>query len=199
MKKIISIITVCAACFLTLTACSREPKEFEGLKFVKWGAGNRAEYYKLDDLENASVAVVVGTFVEDAEQKVQYQYNAAFSKEIVSWVNSYNTIEVSRVLKGDVEVGDNLKLTQLYAVVDGQLITMSDLTPMVKGDTWIFFLDCEEGSDIYWVTGDSDGRYPVSSNTNKTLAITQYSNLGVYKKQNFKSGIYSEILEKYDI
>ena len=201
MKKIISVITACIICALTFTACNTTPPEaaddFSGVKFVRWGEGNRAVYDRLDDLERASTVVVVGTFLEDAVQKEEYQYNDFFGKDILTNIRSDNTIEVSKVLKGDVEVGDKLTVIQSYGVVDGQLVSISDLTPMVKGDTWLFFLKKSSRSDVFWCEGDSDGRYPVPNSKNRTLAISEYSELGVYDEQNFKSGIYSEILNKY--
>ena len=199
MKKIISIITACIICILTLTACNTTANDFSDLEVVRWGEGDRDIYSSLDMLEKYSNIIVVGTFIEDAVQEEEYRYNDYFKKDLLSWISSYNTIEVSKVIKGDVEVGDKITIIQGYGVVDDRLITLSDLTPMIKGDTWFFCLSCEEGSDIYWVTGDSDGRYPVPNSKNRTLAISEYSDLGVYDEQNFKSDIYSEILEKYDI
>ena len=203
MKKIISVIITCIICILTLTACNSESgggyDDFSGLELVRLGMGDRAVYDRLDNLERASTVVVVGTFVEDAVQKADYQYNSYFNKDILVNVRSDNTIEVSKVLKGDVAVGDRLTVIQGYAVVDDRLVSESDLTPMVKGDTWIFFLKKSSKSDVFWCTGDSDGRYPVPGSKNRTLAISEYSDLGVYDEQNFKSEIYSEILEKYDI
>ena len=203
MKKIISVITACIICALTFTACNTTPPEtvddFSGVEFVRWGIVDRWVYDSLAELEKASTVVVVGTFLEDAVQTEQYHYSDFFGKEILSGIRSDNTIEVGKVLKGDVEIGDKLTVVQGYGVVDGRLISLSDLTPMVKGDTWLFFLKKSSSSDIFWCTGDSDGRYPVPNSKNRTLAISDYSELGVYDEQNFKSGIYSEILEKYDI
>ena len=202
MKKLISVITACIICALTFTACNTPPEavdDFSGVEFVRWGIVDRWVYDSLAELEKASTVVVVGTFLEDAVQNEQYHYSDFFGKDILSGIRSDNTIEVGKVLKGDVEVGDKLTVVQSYGVVDGRLISLSDLTPMVKGDTWLFFLEKSRSSDIFWCVGDSDGRYPVPNSKNRTLAISDYSELGVYDEQNFKSGIYSEILEKYDI
>ncbi len=52
---------------------------------------------------------------------------------------------------------------------------------------------------LYWCTGDSDGRYPVSTVQNQSLKISEYSKLGVYNKEDFNDDIYNELVEKYDI
>ncbi len=199
MKKITAIICTFALC-ASLTACSQTiPKDFSGIELEKWGIVCRAEYEDLDDLEKASDLVVVGTFAEDSVQDLDYRYNGFFGEKIIVGFNSTNSIEVSRVIKGDVKVGDMVKVSQGYAVNDGQLLTRSDLTPMVKGDTWVFFLSTADDCGLYWCTGDSDGRYPVSTVQNQSLEISEYSKLGVYNKEDFNDDIYNELVEKYDI
>lgn len=200
MKKIISIISALALC-VTLTACNKTetPNDFSSIEVVKWGEGDRPVYYQLDDLEKASELVVVGTLLDDAEQVVDTAYSEFFEKDIIKWVSSYGTVEVTKVIKGDVSVGDTIKVGQLYGLVDNRLITMSALTPLVKGDTWLFFLSTSGDCGYYWCTGDSDGRYPVSTVQNQALAVSEYSQLGVYNREDFKDEIYSEIVEKYGI
>lgn len=202
MKKIISIISALVLC-TALTACntteSSTANDFSGIKVVRWGGGDREVYYTLDQLERRCDVAVVGTFIEESVQDLDYRYDDFFGKEVIGLVSSDNKIEVTQVLKGDVEAGDCLKIRQGYAVDNGELISMSALTPMIKGDTWIFFLSRAKDSDVYWCTGDSDGRYPVSTVQNQTLAVSEYSELGVYKREDFKDGIYSEIVEKYGI
>ncbi len=183
-----------------MTACNRTiPKDFSGIELVEWGEVDRVEYGDLDNLEEASDLVVVGTFVEDPIQNLDYHYNPFFGKEIIGNVSSTSSIEISRVIKGDVKVGDMVKVSQGYAVNDGQLITLSCLTPMVKGDTWVFFLSTANDCGYYWCTGDSDGRYPVSTVQNQSLEISEYSGLGVYNREDFKDEIYNELVEKYGI
>lgn len=202
IKTIVSAICACALC-VSLTACSQTPKEipkdFSGIELLKWGETDRRVYDDLETLEESSDLVVVGTFIEDSVQDLDYHYSEFFGKDILANVESINTIKVSRVIKGDVKEGDTVKIGQGYAVEDGQLITFSDLTPMVNGDTWVFFLSTANDCGYYWCTGDSDGRYPVSAVQNQSLAVSEYSALGVYDRQNFKDDIYSELVEKYGV
>lgn len=211
MKKIISIIAICAACVM-LTACNRvseninDPEitekttEFDNLKLIRPGMSDRIVFHNLDSLEDFSEIAVVGRFTGDAEQNITYEYSAYFEKDIVTDVVSYNNIEVTRVLFGDVNVGDNLKIGQYYGVTDGQLISFDELTPMQNGDEWVFFLRYEpEIEDSYWCCGDSDGRYPVKSADNAPMPLSDSPDLGVYNEENFNRDIYNEIVDKYDI
>lgn len=201
MKKIISIITLCAVC-LTMTACGNTVKDedaFSELELVKTEA-DRSVPYNLKELENCSDIAVVGEFTEDTEQELTFEYSEFFGKEILTIPRSYNTIKVTKVLMGDVNVGDDLRIGQFYGISDGELVTISDLTPMQKGDEWVFFL-YREKDGTYWYSADSDSRFPTkqsaSNNSSMKLAAAPY--LGVYDKADFNEDIYSEIVEKYDV
>lgn len=204
MKKFILIIVVCSFCTI-LTACSKVKEGSSGnlfaeLEFVRVGETDRVGFNDLKSLEESVDLAVVGEFVADAEQDIFYDYDGYLGKNIVTNVVSYNTIEVTRVLKGDVNVGDNLKIGQYYGIVDGDLITFSDLTPMQKGDEWVFFLRKQRDADIYWCYGDSDARYPTKKSVNnEPMPFSDSPDLGVYDNENFNRDIYNEILEKYDI
>lgn len=211
MKKFISMITVFAAC-LVMSACSTTNENsdvsdtaessisFESLELVKTGISDRAFFNDLGDLEEFSEMAVVGKFVDDAVQEISYDYEPYFEKDIVTDVVSYNTIEVSAVLFGDVNVGDKLKIGQSYGVVDDRLISFDRLTPMQKGDEWIFFLisaPSPEGS--YRCSSDTFGRYPVSSAENAPMPLSDSPDLGVFDEKDFHRDIYNEIVEKYNI
>lgn len=200
MKKLISAIAVFFAC-LTLSACARNTDDcvFTNLELVNPGLSDRYLMDNLEMLEDWSNIAVVGKFVGDTVQDIEYQYDAYFEKDIVTGVMSENTIEVSRVLMGDINVGDELRIVQRYAVVDGQLITFSDLTPMQKGDEWVFFLRKVLNTDKYICSADYQSRFPVSGAENALMPLSDSSELGVYEKSHFDKAIYDEIVEKYGI
>lgn len=116
MKKLISIIVTFAICSIftacdTVTDFSEEmesPFEFEELKLVRTGIYDRVVFDDLNMLEDYVDIAVVGEFIADTEQEITYGYSDHFKKEIVTDIVSYNTIEVKKVLMGDVNVGDNL-------------------------------------------------------------------------------------------
>ncbi|MBD5103544.1 MAG: hypothetical protein HDT47_01620 [Ruminococcaceae bacterium] len=194
------IVFLILSILILFTSCgtAENTEEFSDLRLVKWGEGNRLEFFDLESLERCSEIVVVGTFIDDATQNVKYKYDDFFGKEILFTVKSLNTIEVTKAFKGDVDVGDTLQVAQEYAIVEDRLVTDSSLTPMMKGDTWLFFLN-KGNRDFCFCTSDSDGRYPVKDFTYTRIALTENEDLGVYDKEDFKEEIYNEILEKYDL
>ncbi len=203
MKKLISVFAAIAAC-ITLTACNGTPETsnaFSDLELVRTGMSDRIVIEYLQTLEEYNDIAVVGEFIGNSESDITYTYSEHFGKDIITDVRSYNTIKVTNVLRGDVSVGDELTIGQSYGVADGKLITFSDLTPMVKGDEWIFFLNKEPDADIYWCCGDSDARYPTKNSAahNGRLAFADSCQLGVYDEEDFNRDIYNEIVEKYDV
>lgn len=192
ISLVISILTMFPSC------APSEPEEaFTGLSFLSGGEADRFPFYDLETLERCSEIAVVGTFTEDSTQKLSYEYEEVFDKEILTFVQSFNYIEVKQVLKGNVSEGDRLKICQPYAVVDDQFISESALTPMMKGDTWIFFLGPSDNGEHYFCTSDSDGRYPLKGSNYTRITFTDNEDLGVYDKSDFNEEIYNEILEKY--
>lgn len=212
MKKIITIIAAFVTC-AALTACGSTPKNsdgssvsqkadmFSGLKLKQVGITDRIVFYTLDELEEFSHIAVVGKFIGDADQEVKYEYEPTFEKEIITDITSTNTIEVTKVLMGDVNVGDKLSIDQRYGVVDGELITFSKLTPMQKGDEWVFFLRKRSKSDHYICSADYDSRFPTknSASNNDIMPLAEGAELGVYNEADFNNYIYEEIVEKYDV
>ena len=199
MKKIISMIIVFAVC-VTLTACSESTlsDKYEGLDLVRWQS-DRPVYEDLAHLEEDSHLIVIGEFIEDDVQDADYQYDADFRKDLLINIKSTNTIRISKVFKGDVEEGDCVDIHQRYGITDGRLVSFSDLTPMQKGDEWLFFLRNSTDNNGYWCACDTYGRYPVPNVENEPMPLSDSPDLGVYSEQNFQKDIYNEILEKYDI
>lgn len=214
MKKFISVIAIIAAC-TALTACGKTPNnsdasyapensyeyDFSEMKLRRAGITDRVVFTTLDDLEDFSHIAVVGKFIGNAEQEVEYEYAPNIEKDIITGVTSTNTIEVTKVLMGDVKVGDKLSIDQRYAVVDGELITFSDLTPMQKGDEWVFFLRKRTNSDHYICSADSDSRFPTktSASNNRAMILAESAELGVYNEEDFNREIYNEVVLKYDV
>lgn len=200
MKKFYSIVSLLLAA-TTLTACNNvSPKdEFAGLKFVSVPT-DRIVYDSLEEVEEQSDLIVVGKFTDKAAQKTDYKHMPQDDKDVVWNVTSTNSVKISRVLKGDKEVGDEIKVSVYYGVVDDQLITFSSLTPMQKGDEWVFFLKKQDDADMYWHVGDSCGRFPTkNSSGNSAVSFSENSDLGVYDEDEFKSDIYNELVKKYDV
>lgn len=202
MKKIIIVFLAVILFALTLTSCSGEAavgdaEEFSGFELVEWGESNRLSYFSLETLEKNSDLILVGKFDGDASQDEVYQYDDNFQKDLLTFVKSKNDVEVLKVYGGDINVGDRVTVTQYYGTYGNELVTDSKLTPMLKGDTWLFFLR-QKDDGTYSCVGDNDGRYPLKNTEYRKIALTENEDLGVYKKEDFREDIYEEILEKYD-
>lgn len=203
MKKIIKSILTGAVLLSLLTACNiantEQSVDYSKLEFVQLEQ-NRIVFDSLSELEEASDIIVVGEIIDDPVTESETVYNEYFEKDFFSNITSYSTIEVKQVLSGDVKVGDKIKIAQYCGVLENQFITFSEMTPMLKGDTWIFFLmPSYDTNDIYWCTGDSDGRYPLKNTTYISTGLTANKDLGVYRRDDFKDNIYNDLIEKYDL
>ncbi len=157
MRKRLGILIF--AVILSMVACSRQEEELEVVQVQ----GDRVVYHTLEELAAASDLIVIGEYGQETEQELVYEFSSEFQKDVLVDTVSTNQINVLKVLKGDVKEGDSLEISQRYGVLEAenQLVTFSDMTPMSKGDRWIFFLTYGEISNTYWCTGDSDGRYPL--------------------------------------
>lgn len=147
MKKIISIIAALTLC-LALTACSgadNQKHRFEGLTF----AGAAGDYIiinidSIDDVEQMSDLVVVGEFIDDASVCYgEYRYNSYFEKDVLVDIVSSCPMKITRVLSdnaGDAKVGDVLNVLQREGIWEDRFFSLCPLTPMQKGDEWVFCL-----------------------------------------------------------
>ncbi|MCL2071140.1 MAG: hypothetical protein FWH07_02780, partial [Oscillospiraceae bacterium] len=111
--------------------------------------------------------VVIGEFTEEAKERFNYEYNEYFEKEVKIGAVSYNQFLISDVLKnndnGDIKIGNTITIGQNYAFDEetGAYMSFSNLTPMHKGDRWIYFLSHNKDTDTYYSVSGPCGRYPV--------------------------------------
>lgn len=203
MKKLISIIAAGIVC-LMLTACNSENNssngdKFAGLELISVEA-DRITFSDLDALEKACDIAVVGYFTDEPKQEVSYVQFADGGKGVNN-IMATCPIKITEVLKGSVEAGDSVNVLQNSGVVNDQLLVFDELTPIQKGDEWMFFLSRSEEHDGYWICGCADGRYPTKNSTarNSKMSLSDSWQLGVVDRANFNEKIYNEIVEKYDV
>jgi len=151
---------------------------------ANWGA---------DVLEDFSAdLVVIGEFVEEAKTELSYSYSEFYGKDIVVDGNAKGLFLVTEVLKGDIKPGEVITIIQRYAFdrERGALISFSELTPIHKGDRWIYFLIQNANGD-YYSAGDSDGRYPIPNETiEKAMDMFPQETLSIFKNSyNEKIGM----------
>lgn len=187
-----------------LASCNTSDKiqtvDYSKLEFVQQEQ-NRIVFHDLPEIEKASEMVIIAEVINDPVSEPEMRYDEFFRKETFFDIYSYSTIKVKQVLSGDVNVGDEIKIAQNCGVYEDQFITFSEMTPMLKGDTWIFFLHqmYEDTDGLYSCVGDSDGRYPLNNISYQSTGFTEYNDLGVYRRDSFKDDIYNALIEKYDL
>ncbi|MBR4587636.1 MAG: hypothetical protein IKO30_04880 [Lachnospiraceae bacterium] len=169
----------------TGVSLGKEYYSFDTVNYVKHEV-DRIVYDTAKELAEASDLIVIGTFIEDVK------------KELISDVVSHNTIRVDKVIKGNA--ADTLKICQRYAYIEetNSIVTYSELKPMIKGDSWLFFLKYDETNDCYWVTGDSDGRYPVPPADGTTVTDEMYGVISENALSKNKA-LYPKVLEYLDL
>ncbi|MDE7281932.1 MAG: hypothetical protein K2N36_09375, partial [Ruminiclostridium sp.] len=129
------------------------------IDFVKW-------YTSYRDLLNDSDLAVVGEFVDDPWQDVDPNVSADpdNNDDIFLDCSSYNTFRIDCILTPNgstaAESGSEIVISQPYAVRGDTFSSHSKLTPMLKGDRWVYFLVYNEGENTYYPLNDYMGRYP---------------------------------------
>lgn len=103
------------------------------------------------------------------------------------------------MLKGDVNVGDEITVFQNCGINDNQLVTFSEMKPMEKGDQWIFFMFYDSEKEGYWCIGDYTSRFPVPQSQTATLSRSADAASGnqlaanVEKMTNNDFGVYADV------
>lgn len=178
--------------------------DFSELTVERLGLGlfDREVFDLYDTLERRSDLVVCGTFTDDAHQT----FDPTYSRDFVDYsrnTQSYNKFRIDKIIKGNntVNEGDEIIISQSYAVYTDTLYTYSGLTPMLKGDKWFYFLIKNENTDTYRATGDTDGRYHGSglfpSYLEQTIFPLADNNLGVYNQEDYKQNIHQIVVERH--
>ncbi|MBR4306090.1 MAG: hypothetical protein IKT78_04525 [Ruminiclostridium sp.] len=202
MKKILSFIIITAGIIAAFNGCTTNVSQdkFSDYSLVEI-ENDKLTYSNLSQVEEHTDVIVIGTFEKETTQELFYASIAEINKDVVYHAVSENSIKVAKVLKGDVKVGESLVVMQEYGTLKDtkELRTVSELTPMEKGDTWLFFLFEDDEGGKYWCTGDNSGRFPVKNVVNARCGLSSVSDKGVYKSESFRFDIYNEILKKYEL
>lgn len=157
---------------------------------------NAAGEVSFDQLIGLSDLIVIGEFCRDTEQLV-FDGN---EEHLVST----NSIKVKKILKGELPE-DEIRIRQRYGVIEQSgekvLYSVSGLTPMVKGERWIFFLTYNEQTEDYTYVGDCGGRYPLPNQQILEICEKKASVdgelFGVYDPSEINLEVYREILGNF--
>lgn len=164
--------------------------DFSELELYEYALVDREAYWSFDKLVDNSDLIVLGTFVDDARQDCpteNWTYDPSYGA-------SYNKLRVDKVFYGDVEVGDEIVIRDDTFVTDGKMmyIESSTLTPMIKGEQWVYFLKQQSPEyGYYYQPLFTEGRYPVPGNE-KTFVLTG-SQHGVFDERYFHEDMYEDV------
>lgn len=212
MKKLIALLVSVAFIFCVSCSNSNESTsdnqtsaiDYSTMEVVRWEADGLF-CYDYEQLEELSDIAVIGTFTQDSTTECIMNYDEAFGKDVLTFIYSYNKIKVEKVLKGNVNVGDEITAIQACGIHNDKLVTFSDMEPMAKGDQWIFFLIYDETYGGYWCTSDYSSRFPVPSGQSATLSRSVNANTEaqlvseIEKMTHEDFGVYSDVAPMKDL
>lgn len=142
-----------------------------------------------DDVFNRSKFIVAGEFIDDAYQQI-------FDDEDGIRGSSYNKFRVDKVYGGDIEEGQVIIIRQDSFVYNGTFYDIDNMTPMIKGDKWLYCLTKTDGiCDPYM---NSNGRYPIPGSGNAKLDFAD-GYYGVYNDEYANREVYERLLKELDI
>lgn len=202
MKKLVSIIAILTLC-VGITGCGSKKRSLEGLVLVRPDNFSISTVRTFEDLEAESELIVIGEFIDDSEICFsEYEYEPLAQRDLLVQIASSCPMKITRVLAGDANVGDIVKVIQLEGINGDRFRADCDLTPMLKGDEWLFCLarntDERLPSDGYWCVSDEKGRYPTKNvSSNEVMCLSDYPELGVYERSDFQEELYNKLIEKY--
>lgn len=158
MKKCISIVMILLFVTIAFSGCSQKMQTRSIQEDLLFDAGS------LEELEDLSKQIVQGKFRDDAKEDLQGDGNKTFYGVTVS------SFEITKVYKGDFEVGDVIKVGEEYYIdaSDGQktLVHFGNYLPSEVGKEYLMFFDnppehSERWKDTYTPICSEKGRYPV--------------------------------------
>ncbi len=168
-----------------------------GAHFERWD--DESYYAKdYDQLAAKSDLIVAGQFVElphqtqdpgeahlSAHTGVTVRADGTISDDTEASTDAsmFNYLQVERVLKGNVKAGDMLLINQETSINLGGddhycVFAYDRLTPMLKGDKWIYFL--QKTKDGYIPVNGAQGRYPLPNNKNFDLTMRGIDEFSAY-------------------
>lgn len=161
--------------------------------YIKWD--NEDTYAKsYEELAAQSDLIIAGEFADYTHQTQDPSKVHEYSPDTDD--NCFNYLRVENVIKGDVKAGQYVLIQQNDPISTNgdravQLNSDDRLTPMFKGDRWIYFL--KKNGDFYELVNGPQGRYPMPGNNN--VDVTGSKKVDEYLTLNNAAPARDEIYE----
>lgn len=198
MKKRVPIIVMLLFVTMVFSACSQKMQTRSIYADTLFDAGS------LEELEDHAKYIVQGKFYDDAREDIQKD------GEVITFGATVSSFEITKVYKGDFEVGDVIKVAEQYYVEeqDGQqtLVHYGNYMPSDVGREYLMFFDnppenSERWKDTYTPLCLDRGRYPVIDA--KTRSVADVDNM-TNEELNLDTGdsslyrqFYKDVIENY--
>lgn len=176
-------------------------EEWDDLQVVEVST-DRMIYQSLNEIEESSTIIVEAKVVDTIGQEVSTYYDVDLDKNVPGSGYTKRKLEIQKVIKGDVSIGDSIILMQDYYVWtdtddEKKLITLTELKPLKNGENYLLFLSWSKKFESYYETGDFQGVYPM----NKEAYLDKEFSY-VYPNETHSWNlvpIYEEVCQKYSI
>ena len=208
-RKIIWLSLLC--CFLVASLVlyfvrgDRTKERYDDLELVCM-AGDRIFYDSLSEVENNSTIIVEAVAKEVLGQEVNTHFDYHYQREIPDYGYTKREMKITKVYKGDINVGDKMTMVQDYYVWTSsegikQLISFTSLKPVEKNEKYLLFLKYQESFNAYIVVCDYQGLYPISkdeiSETTSNIEQVDLSYVHKVEELHYLKPIYNEVKAKY--
>lgn len=168
--------------FIVSEKYSEDPSLFNSCyqSYTIWDNENTyAKSYK--ELAAQSDLIVAGEFADHTHQTQDPGQIYVSDPNIEDLALNY--LRVENVIKGDIKAGQYVLINQSVQISAGgdravQINSGDRLTPMFKGDRWIYFL--KKNGDYYEPVNGPQGRYPVPGNNN--VDVSNSGEIGMVDK-----------------
>ena len=159
----------------------------------------------LDDIERRAVCIVAGRVYSDAETvfSIKSDVSLDYGRPLYSVVS----LEITKVIKGDLKEGEIIKIIEPYYITGNTLFTFGNYLPSKPEQEYIFFLGKqrerspslpERAIGAHSVINLERGRYLVPSDRRSDLHKYSRSDLSLGKLDiDIYMQIYQDVVDAY--
>ena len=134
------LVTGCAGLLAEEPIAEIRPHHYGEFDYIAYGSGSRLFYETtLEGIERRATNIVIGRMKDDATMVLQ------FSEQTGTLAIGHNFVsfEITEVIKGDLMVGELIRIGEPYHIYDGFLYAWADYMPSVPNQEYVFILGAQ--------------------------------------------------------